>query len=67
MSQLIREEKASLDTMTDREIVSYWNILQFPCINVDPEGKRDRHIGLVSLLLVGRGIGHEPGKRTVLA
>jgi hypothetical protein len=65
MSALLNEEKQALGTMSDTEIVAYWNILQFPTINVDPEGKRERHIALVSEILVGRGIAHEVGKRTV--
>jgi hypothetical protein len=67
MSVSLVHEKLELGTMNDREIVAYWNILQFPTLNVDPERKRERHIALVSEILVGRGIPHEFGKRTVLA
>ena len=52
--------------MTDRELVAYWNILQFPGLVIS-DGKDDRHRGIVSALLTDRGIAHEAGHRTVAA
>lgn len=57
-------EQAILDTMTDRELVAYWNILQFPVVVVGDDGKNERHLGMVSALLTERAIPHERGHRT---
>ncbi len=60
-------DEVMLATMTDHELVGYWNVLQFQqksfTILIDPEGKRDRHHEIVSRLLTVRGIPHETGKR----
>lgn len=61
------DERQELDTMNDAELVAYWNILQAPCLKVDPDGKNERHKPIVSELLTERGIPHEDGKRTELA
>lgn len=56
--------RESLDSMTDTELVAYWNIMQFPGLKVG--ANRDAlHIPVVSDLLTERGIAHERGARTV--
>ena len=57
-------EKQQLAEMKDAELVAYWNILNAPTINVDPDGKIERHKPIVSQLLTERNIPHEEGKRT---
>jgi hypothetical protein len=71
----IREEAAALReqareveqlaTMTGRELVAYWNILQFPAIG--DSAKTARHTAIVSELLTERGIAHRAGARTIAA
>jgi hypothetical protein len=58
-------EMALLATMSDRELVAYWNILQFPVIIVGDDGKNERHLGIVDELLTLREIPHERGRRTI--
>ena len=55
---------ASLDSMTDVELVAYHNILtmQGVTLNVDPDGKGNSHRWIVRLLLDKRGIPHQSGK-----
>lgn len=55
-----------LATMTDRELVAYWNILQMGgrCLTIDSGNKTARHTAIISSLLVSRGIAHEAGKLT---
>lgn len=56
---------AQLDTMSDRELVAYWNIMQFPGLVV---GSRNaEHLPIVDGLLSERGIAHERGSRTAAA
>ena len=58
-------ERDQLDEMSDGELVSYWNILQTPCLKIDPDGDIERHAAIADELLDERGILHETGKRTV--
>lgn len=55
-----------LDKMTNKELVAYWNILQFNgrCIQVGDTDKNVRHTQLVDELLTKRSIPHQMGKRT---
>jgi hypothetical protein len=60
-------EKAQLATMTSREAVAYWNVLQFGdrMLRVgDDGGKHERHMNLMDELLNERGVPHTRGKRT---
>ncbi len=49
-------EKQQLNTMTDRELVAYWNVMQFPGLVIGD--KTERHLPIVSDLLTQRGIAH---------
>jgi hypothetical protein len=55
-----------LDKMTNKELVAYWNILQFNgrCIQVGDTDKNARHTQLVDELLTKRSIPHQMGKLT---
>lgn len=60
-------EREQLDVMTDYELTSYWNILQFPCFRIGAlaDNKQERHELIVGSLLTERAIPHEKGKRIV--
>lgn len=58
--------KESLAVMSDREIVAYWNIMQFPGLVVG-KNRNDLHIPVVAEILTERGIPFERGARTVAA
>lgn len=64
----MKDERTQLNEMTDHELASYWNILQFPCLRVGTQAtnKHDNHVTIVDSLLNERGIPHEVGKRTIL-
>ncbi len=63
---LLTSEREALDEMTDREMVGYWNVLQFPGLVIG-DGKDERHIEILDALLTERAIDHERGRRTVIA
>jgi hypothetical protein len=57
-------DQDQVESMTDRELVAFWNILQFSA----RFGNRDIYKEtLVSMTLNERGIPHEIGKRTKVA
>jgi len=51
-----------IESMTDNELVAFWNILQFPSLVSDPEPDKEL---LVSHELSSRDIPHEKNRRTV--
>lgn len=78
-SQEIREETAALRrtserlavlaelrTMTDREAVAYWNVLQMDerMLRVGDDGGHELHAELMDIILDERGIAHERGALT---
>jgi hypothetical protein len=52
-------EASELRTMIDQEAIAYWNILQFPTLNIDPDGKVERHTSIMDGILTERGLAHE--------
>ena len=58
-------DRDQLNTMSDRELAAYWNIMQFPGLEIG--GTYAAHRPIVSALLTERGIPHQAGSRTVLA
>lgn len=60
-------EREQLDTMSDRQAVAYWNILQFAMrgLVIGDEGKNDRHIAIMDGILTERGIEHAFGALTM--
>jgi hypothetical protein len=60
------EIKSELATMTDRELVAYWNILQVGARCTMSEDDRALNVlraEIVGDLLTGRGIPHKAGKK----
>ncbi len=57
------QERADLRTMTTRELVAYWNVMQFPGL-VITDGKQERHLVMVDEILTERGVAHQRGKLT---
>jgi hypothetical protein len=57
-------ERKELNTMSNRELIAYWNILQMgqKTIQVDDDGQNARHTIIVDELLTERAIPHEHGK-----
>lgn len=63
MPNVGENERGQLALMTDRELVAYWNILQFWGRMIHgSEDKEWRHIRIVRSLLQERGIPYEYGK-----
>jgi hypothetical protein len=62
--QLFWGEARELSTLTDRELVAYWNVIQMSARCVGGKGgKNERHGKIVQGLLNGRGIKARPGKQ----
>jgi hypothetical protein len=62
-------EAAQLASMTDHQVVAYWNILQFATrgLVIGDEGKNERHTAIMDGILTERSIAHEPGALTKVA
>jgi hypothetical protein len=61
-ADLDRMMAAEFADFTTIELVSYWNILQTPCLGHDP---KHPDLPFLSAELTKRGIPHEAGKKTV--
>lgn len=57
------QERVELDTLTDREMVAYWNVLTMSAKCIGGSGdKNARHADMLRDLLSARGIPFEDGK-----
>jgi hypothetical protein len=59
------DHKERLRTMTDRELASYWNVIQMDKRMIGDRNTSEFHESIVGELLAERGIAYEAGKLLV--